>query len=49
MQDPFPTPFTYELLEEVGGQDMYSFIDVFSGYLQIIIVEEDHHKTMFVT
>ena len=25
MHDPFPTPFTDEALEGVGGQEMYSF------------------------
>ena len=27
---------------------MYSFIDGFSGYHQVRIVQEDHHKTTFV-
>ena len=38
MHDPFPTPFTDEVLEGVGGQEMYSFIDGFYGYHQIRIV-----------
>ena len=29
MHDPFPTPFTDEVLEGVGGQEMYSFTDRF--------------------
>jgi hypothetical protein len=32
LHDPFPTPFTYELLKNVGGQEAYSFTDGFSGY-----------------
>ena len=32
MHDPFPTPFTNEVLEGVGGQEMYSFTDGFYGY-----------------
>ena len=32
MHDPFPTPFTDEVLEGLGGQEMYSFIDGFSRY-----------------
>ena len=28
---------------------MYSFTDGFSGYHQIWVAKEDHHKTMFVT
>ena len=49
MYDPFPTPFTYEVLEGVGGQEMYSFTDGFFGYHQIRIAKEDRHKTTFGT
>ena len=49
MHDPFPTPFTDEVLEGVGGQEMYSFIDGFFGYHLIHISKEDRHKTTFVT
>ena len=45
----FLTPFTDEVLEGVGDQEMYSFTNEFSGYHQIIIVKEDRHKTTFVT
>ena len=47
--DPFLTPFTDEVLEGVGGQEVYSFTYGFSGYHQIWIAKEDHHKTTFVT
>jgi len=30
--DPFPSPFTDEVLDNVGGHEAYSFTDVFSGY-----------------
>ena len=30
--DPFPTTFTDEVLENVGGQEAYSFTNGFSGY-----------------
>ena len=49
MHDPFPTSFMDEVLEGVGGQEMYSFTDGFSGYHQIRIAKEDCHKTTFVT
>ena len=49
VHDPFLTPFTDEVLEGVGSQEMYSFTDGFSGYYQIRIAKEDHHKTTFVT
>lgn len=32
VNDPFPTPFTYEVLENVGRQEAYFFTDGFSGY-----------------
>jgi hypothetical protein len=49
LHDPFPTLFTDEVLDNVGGQEVYSFIDGFSGYHQIKIAKEDHHKTTFET
>ena len=49
VHDPFPTPFTDEVLEGVGNHEVYSFTDGFSGYHQIWIVKEDRHKTTFVT
>jgi hypothetical protein len=32
LHDPFPTPFTNEVLDNVGGQEVYSFTDRFSRY-----------------
>ncbi|KAH9316799.1 hypothetical protein KI387_044537, partial [Taxus chinensis] len=32
--DPFPMPFTEEILEDVAGRNIYSFTDGFSGYHQ---------------
>jgi hypothetical protein len=49
LHDPFPTPFTDEMLENVDGHESYSFTDGFSGYHQIKIAQEDRHKTMFAT
>jgi hypothetical protein len=37
LHDPFPTPFTDEVLENVGGHETYSFTDGFSSYHQINI------------
>jgi hypothetical protein len=44
---PFPTPFADEVLDIVGGQEVYSFTDGFSGNHQINIAKEDRHKTTF--
>ena len=49
LHDPFPTPFTDEVLDNVEGQEVYSFIDGFSGYHQIRIAPEDRHKTTLST
>ena len=49
MHNPFLTPFIDEVLEGVGGQEMYSFTDGFSGYHQIRISKQDQHKMTFVT
>jgi hypothetical protein len=32
LHDPFPTSFTDEVLENVGGHEVYSFTDEFSRY-----------------
>ena len=49
VHDPFPTPFTNEVLENVGGQKAYSFTDGFSRYHQIKIMLEDKSKTTLTT
>ena len=49
VHDPFPTPFSDEILDSVGGQEAYSFTDGFLGYHQIRIAPEDHNKTTFAT
>jgi hypothetical protein len=47
LHDPFPTLFTDEVLENVGGQEAYSFTDGFSGYHQIRIAPKDRNKKTF--
>jgi hypothetical protein len=49
LHDPFPTPFTDDVLENVGGQEAYSFTDGFLGYHHIKISLEDRYKTTFST
>ena len=48
MHEPFLTPFTDEVLEGVGVQEMYSFTYGFFGYHQIRITKEYRHKMTFV-
>lgn len=45
VHDPFPMPFTDDVLENVGGKKAYSFTDGFLGYHQINIAPEGHRKT----
>jgi len=49
VHDPFPTSFTNEVLDNVGGQEAYSFVDGFLGYHQIKIPPEDRSKMTFAT
>eukprot|EP00253_Pinus_taeda_P015668 PITA_15668 len=44
MHDPFPSPFTDEVLDNVSGQEAYSFTDEFFGYHQIKIAPEDRRR-----
>lgn len=45
MYDPFPTPFSDEVLDNVVGNEAYYFADGFSGYHPVRIVEEDNFYT----
>jgi hypothetical protein len=47
LHDPFPTPFTDEVLENVGGNDVYSFTDEFLGCHQIKVALKDIYNTTF--
>jgi hypothetical protein len=49
VHDPFPTQFTVELLENVGGCEAYSFSNGFLGCHHVWIAEEYQAKTMFTT
>jgi len=49
VHDPFPTPFTEEFVENVGGREAYSFTDGFYGYHEVQIIEEYQAKTTFET
>lgn len=47
VHDPFSTPFTDEVLENVGGCEAYTY--GFLGYHQVRIMEEDSAKTTSAT
>ena len=47
-KDNYPTPFIDQIIDECAGNDIFSFMDGFSGYNQITIHLEDQHKTSFI-
>jgi len=49
VHNPFPTPFSNEVLYNVAGNEAYSFTDGFPSYHQIHIIDEDKKKTSFKT
>ena len=49
VHDPFPTLLTDEVLDNVCGQEAYSFTNGFSGYHQIKIAPKNRSKMTFVT
>jgi hypothetical protein len=43
-KDPFPLPFLDSILDTMVGHEMYSFMDGYSGYNQVKMVEKDKGK-----
>jgi hypothetical protein len=48
LHDLFHTPFTNEVLENIGGKETYSFTDGFPRYHQKKIAQKDRYKATFV-
>nr|GFA36689.1 DNA-directed DNA polymerase [Tanacetum cinerariifolium] len=46
-KDHFPLPFIDQMLERLAGNELYCFLDGFSGYFQIPIDPRDQEKTTF--
>ena len=46
--DNYLTPFIDQIIDECAGNEIFSFMDEFSGYNQITIRPEDKHKTTFI-
>ena len=48
-KDSFPLPKIDQLVDSIAGHRLLTFMDAFSGYNQIKMVEEDQEKTAFIT
>ena len=48
-KDNYPVPPMEQLLQMVSGSEMFSLLDGFSGYNQVLVAEEDRLKTTFRT
>ena len=46
-KDHFLLPFIDQMLERLASHAFYSFLDGYSGYLQVPIASEDQEKTTF--
>ena len=48
LKDNYPIPFVDQIIDECVGNEIFSFMDGFSGYNQIHIKKEDQHRTNFI-
>jgi hypothetical protein len=49
IKENFPLPRIDDQLDELGGHEYYTTLDLKSGYYQIQIDQNDRHKTAFIT
>jgi ribonuclease HI len=47
-KDSYPLPRIDSLVDSTSGHKLYSFLDAFSGYHQILMSEDDQEKTSFM-
>jgi hypothetical protein len=46
-KDNYPVPPMEKLLQTMSGSEIFSLLDGFSGYNQVLVSEEDRLKTTF--
>ena len=49
LKDSFPLPQIDQIVDSTAGHGMFSFLDVFSRYHQILMFQPDEEKTTIVT
>ncbi|KAL0433348.1 UNVERIFIED_CONTAM: Polyprotein P3 [Sesamum latifolium] len=49
LKDPYPLPRIDLLVDSTAGYELFSMMDVYQGYHQIFMAEEDRIKTYFIT
>ena len=48
-KDKYPVPPMEKILQMVSGSELFSLLDGFSGYNQVLVPKEDKFKTTFRT
>ena len=48
-KDNYPVPPIKQILNMVSGSELFSLLDGFFGYNQVLVAEEDKFKTTFRT
>ena len=48
-KDNYPVPTMDKILQQVSGSEMFSLLDGFSGYNQVLVSKADQLKTTFRT
>ena len=47
-KDNYPTPYIDQIVDDCAGNEIFSFMDGFSGYNRINILPVDQPKTKFI-